>query len=54
MAFIATFQDGYTRTIAHPTIKTKTQALNYAKGLEVWFTQGYHPERVLLNVTLKK
>ena len=35
MAFLATFKDGYTRTIAHPTIKTKTQALNYAKDLEV-------------------
>ena len=54
MAFIATFQDGYKRTIAHPTIKTKTQALKYAKDLEVWFTHGYHPERILLNVTPKK
>ena len=54
MAFIATFQDGYTRTIAHPTIKTKTQALKYAKDLEVWFAEGFYPERILLNVTPKK
>jgi hypothetical protein len=51
MAFIATFKDGYTRTIA---IKTQTAALEYAKDLEVWFTHGYHPERILLNVMPKK
>ena len=54
MAFVATFQDGYTRTIAHPTIKTKTQALKYALNLEDWFQKGSHPGRVLVNVAPKK
>ena len=52
MAFIATFKDGYTRTIAHPTIKTKTQALKYAKDLEVWF-EDHLPQRVLISVEPK-
>ena len=54
MAFLATFTDGYKRTIAHPKIKTYAAAVKYAKDLEVWFTHGYHRERILLNVTAKK
>ena len=50
MAYIATFNDGYTRTIAHPAVKTQAAALKYAKDLEVWFN---NPERTLAKVEPK-
>ena len=49
--FTATFTDGYTRTIAHPAIKTQAAALKYAKDLEVWFQ---NPERTLTKVEPKQ
>jgi hypothetical protein len=49
--FTATFTDGYTRTIAHPAVKTQAAALKYAKDLEVWFGV---PERKLAKVEPKK
>ena len=54
MAFLATFTDGYKRTIAHPKIKTYAAAVKYANDLEVWFIQGNYPERTLIDVTAKK
>jgi len=51
MAFVATFKDGYKRTIA---LSNQSAALEYAKDLEVWFTHGYHPERILVNLAPKK
>jgi hypothetical protein len=54
MAYIATFNDGYTRTIAHPAVKTQAAALKYAKDLEVWFQKGNaYPERTLAKVEAK-
>jgi hypothetical protein len=50
MAFIATFKDGYKRTIA---LKTQSAALKYAKDLEVWFAEGFYPERILVSVAKK-
>jgi hypothetical protein len=49
--FTATFTDGYTRTIAHPAIKTQAAAVKYAKDLEVWFQ---NPERTLTKVEPKQ
>ena len=51
MAFVATFKDGYKRTIA---LKTQSAAMRYAKDLEVWFAEGFYPERILINVAPKK
>jgi hypothetical protein len=36
-AFLATYSDGYKRTIAAPSIKTIEDAYNYARQLESWF-----------------
>jgi len=52
MAFIATFQDGHKRIIAHPKLNTYAKALKYAKDLEVWFADSL-PQRVLISVEPK-
>jgi hypothetical protein len=49
MAFIATYSDGYKRTIAGP-INTIKKATKYAQDLEVWFN---NPERKLVTVEPK-
>ena len=52
MAFLATYSDGYRRTIAGP-IRTMPQALAYAKHLEAWFNAGGNTERKLVHVQPK-
>ena len=49
MAFLATYSDGYRRTIAGP-VRTMPQALAYAKHLEAWFNAGGNTERKLVHV----
>jgi hypothetical protein len=49
-AFLATYSDGYKRTIAHPKIKTMLQAFKHAKELETWYED---PARKLVDVQVK-
>ncbi len=51
-AYIATFSDGYKRTVAGPMFKTKLKALAYAKSLERWFLDGGY-DRHLISVEPK-
>jgi hypothetical protein len=53
-AFLATFADNYTRTIAHPRIKSLAQATAYARDLESWFASGDYPGRTLQSVAVKE
>ena len=50
MAFLATYSDGYKRTIAGP-VNTLPKATKYAKDLETWFN---NPERKLVSVQPKQ